>query len=74
MVALIATSFEESDWLLKNFDQSENGWKTYHGEQDQGYHMKERENCVRSGCQYWAYILFEANYWENKQCLGVILE
>ena len=43
MVALITTYFKESDWLLKNFHQSENGLKTYHGEQNQGYHVKEHK-------------------------------
>ena len=43
MVALISTYFKESDWLLKNFDQSENGQKSYHEEQNQGYHVKEHK-------------------------------
>ena len=41
MVALITTYMKESDWLLKNFHQSENGLKCYHGEQNRGYHLKE---------------------------------
>ena len=41
MVALITTYFKESDWLLKNLHQSESGWKSYHGEQNRGYHVKE---------------------------------
>ena len=43
MVALKTTYFKESDWLLKNFHQSENGWKSYHGEQNRGYHVKEHK-------------------------------
>ena len=43
MVALITTYMKESDWLLKNFHQSENGLKSYHGEQNQGYNMKEHK-------------------------------
>ena len=43
MVALITTYMKESDWLLKNFHQSENGLKSYHGEQNQGYHVKEHK-------------------------------
>ena len=43
MVALITTYMKESDWLLKNFHQSENGLKSYHGEQNRGYHMKEHK-------------------------------
>ena len=34
---------KESDWLLKNFHQSENGLKSYHGEQNRGYHMNEHK-------------------------------
>ena len=41
MVALITTYFKESDWLLKNLHQSESGSKSYHGEQNRGYHEKE---------------------------------
>ena len=41
MVALITTYMKESDWLLKNFHQSENGLQSYHGEQNWGYHLKE---------------------------------
>ena len=44
MVAIITTYFKESDWLLKNFHQSENGLKSYHGEQNRGYHMNEHKN------------------------------
>ena len=43
MVALITTYMKESDWLLKNFHQSENGLQSYHGEQNRGYHMKEHK-------------------------------
>ena len=43
MVALITTYMKESDWLLKNFHQSENGLKSYHGEQNRGYHVKEHK-------------------------------
>ena len=43
MVALITTYMKESDWLLKNFHQSENGLKSYHGEQNRGHHVKEHE-------------------------------
>ena len=34
---------KESDWLLKNFHQSENGLRSYHGEQNRGYHVKEHK-------------------------------
>ena len=51
MVALITTYMKESDWLLKNFHQSENGLKSYHGEQNQGDSVKEHKNCVRNRCQ-----------------------
>ena len=40
MVALITIHMKESDWLLKNFHQSENGLKSYHGEQNRGYHSE----------------------------------
>ena len=43
MVALLITYMKESDWLLKNFYQSENGLKSYHGEQNGGYHVKEHK-------------------------------
>ena len=35
--------FKDSDWLLKNFDQLKNGLKSYHGEQNQGNHVREPE-------------------------------
>ena len=37
--ALITTYFKESN--LKNLHQSESGSKSYHGEQNQGYHVKK---------------------------------
>ena len=43
MVALIANYFKESDWLLKNLLKSESGWKSYHGEKNWGYHVKEHK-------------------------------
>ena len=51
MVALITTYMKESDWLLKNFHQSENGLQSYHGEQNQGYHLKEHKKL------YWKLVL-----------------
>ena len=47
MVALITTYMKESDWLLKNFHQSENGLQSYHGEQNQGYHLKEHKELYK---------------------------
>ena len=32
------------------FDQSENGWKSYHGKQNRGYHVKEHKNWTRKWC------------------------
>ena len=43
MVALITTYMKESDWLLKDFHQSENGLQSYHGEQNRGYYLKEHK-------------------------------
>ena len=40
MAAPITTYFKDFDWLFKNFDQLENGWESYHGEQNQEYHVK----------------------------------
>ena len=37
---------KESDWLLKNFHQSENGLQSYHGEQNRGYHLKEQKKSI----------------------------
>ena len=37
---------KESDWLLKNFHQSENGLQSYHGEQNRGYHLKEHTKSI----------------------------
>ena len=37
---------KESDWLLKNFHQSENGLQSYHGEQNRGYHLKEHKKTI----------------------------
>ena len=34
---------KDSYWLLKNFDQSENDWKSYHGKQNRGYPVKEHK-------------------------------
>ena len=34
---------KESDWLLKNFHQSENGLQSYHGKENQGYYFKEHK-------------------------------
>jgi len=47
MAAKITAYFKDSDWLLKNFDQWENGWKSYHGEQNRGYHVKEHKKVVQ---------------------------
>ena len=49
MVALITIYFKESDWLLKNFHQSENGSKSYHVEQNRGYHVKEHQKLSETG-------------------------
>ena len=35
----MTTYFKEPDWLLKYFYQSENGYNSYHGEQNRGYHV-----------------------------------
>ena len=43
MVAFITIYMEESDWLLKNFQKSENGLQSYHGEQNRGYHLKQHK-------------------------------
>ena len=43
MAAKITAYFKDSDWLLKNFDQQDNGLKSYHGEQNRGYHVKEHK-------------------------------
>ena len=61
---------KDSYWLLKNFDQSENGWKSYHGKQNQGYHVKEHKNWIRKWCHKWVYILFGVTYPKNKQWGG----
>ena len=49
MVALITTYMKESDWLLKNFHQSEKGLQSYHGEQNRGYHLKEHKSILETG-------------------------
>ena len=49
MVVLTTTYFKESDWLLKNFYQSENGSNSYHGEQNRGYHVKEDKKLSETG-------------------------
>ena len=41
MAAPITAYFKDSDWLLKNFDQLENGLKSYQG--NQGNHVREPE-------------------------------
>ena len=46
MAASITTYSEESDWLLKNLHQSEKGLQSYHGEQYQGYHLKEHKKTI----------------------------
>ena len=69
MVALITTYMKESDWLLKNFHQSENGLKSYHGEQNRGYHMKEYKNYIRNYTRVYfisnIFISIEAQNLEN---------
>ena len=47
MVALITTYMKESDWLLKNFHQSENGYKSCHGYQNRGYQIKEHNDLYK---------------------------
>ena len=46
MVPLV---FKESDWLRKNFYQSESCLKSYPGEQIGGYHVKKYKDCLRKG-------------------------
>ena len=67
MVALITTYMKESDWLLKNFHQSENGLQSYHGELNQGYQLKEHKTYMGNWGQKSCCILFEVIYRENKQ-------
>ena len=61
---------KESDLLLKNSHQLENGLQSYHGEQKRGYHLNHLsiKNYIRNWCQKWCCILFGAIYRENKQC------
>ena len=47
MVALLTAYFKDSYWLLKKINQSKNGWKSYHGEQNQGYHEKEHKKLIQ---------------------------
>ena len=74
MVALITTYMKESDWLLKNFHQSENGLQSYHGEQYQGYHLKEHKKTIlETGVKsYVAFCLGGVIYQENKQWKGYL--
>ena len=67
MVAPITAYVKESDWLMKNYHQSENGWKSNHREHEhsRGYHVKEHKKCVRNRCQKWPRIWFVANYQVN---------
>ena len=60
---------KESDLLLKNSHQLENGLQSYHGEQKRGYHLNHLsiKNYIRNWCQKWCCILFGAIYRENKQ-------
>ena len=37
---------KDSYWLLKKINQSKNGWESYHGEQNQGYHVKENKKLI----------------------------
>ena len=41
MVAQKTSKLRHSDWLLRNFNQSESGYLSYHGEQNGGHHAKE---------------------------------
>ena len=41
MVAQETSKLRISDWLLRNFNQSESGYLSYHGEQNGRYHVKE---------------------------------
>ena len=44
MVAQKTSKLRYSDWLLRNFNQSESGYLSYHGEQNGGHHAKEHWN------------------------------
>ena len=41
MVAQKTSKLRYSDWLLRNFNQSESGYLSYHGEQNGGHHVKD---------------------------------
>ena len=41
MVAQKTSKLRYSDWLLRNFNQSESGYLSYHGEQNGEHHAKE---------------------------------
>ena len=47
MVALLTAHFKDSSRLLKKINQSENGWKSYHGKQNQGCHVKEHKKLIQ---------------------------
>ena len=47
LVALLTTYFKDSDWLLKKINQSKNGSESYHGEQNQGYRVKEHTKLIQ---------------------------
>ena len=67
MVALITTYMKESDWLLKNFHHSENSLKSYHGEQNWGYHLLEHKNYLKLVSKVTLHFVW-GHYQENKQC------
>ena len=68
MAALITMYMKESDWLLKNFYQSEKVYRATMESKTEGTTWKSIKNYIRNWCQNWCCILFGDIYRENKQC------
>ena len=47
MATTLITYFKDSDWLLNSFDQQESGWKSYHGQQNRDFLVKEHEKLYK---------------------------
>ena len=61
MVAQKTSKLRYSDWLLRNFNQSESGYLSYHGEQNWGHHAKEHWKLVSKKSLHFV----ESSFWKN---------
>ena len=62
-------------WLtVKEFWPIKNGWKSYHGEQNQGYHVKEHEKLGKKRVSKVTLHFIWVTFQENKQCETLLVK